>query len=40
LSIKQGNSGIKEMIIAQGTPAEVAKCKESHTGQYLKKMGV
>jgi excinuclease ABC subunit A len=27
-------------IIAQGIPAEVAKCKESHTGQYLKKMGV
>lgn len=25
-------------IIAQGTPAQVAQCKESHTGRYLKKM--
>ena len=25
-------------VIAQGTPAEVAKCKNSYTGQYLKPM--
>jgi excinuclease ABC subunit A len=25
-------------IIAQGTPAQVAKCKESYTGRYLKKI--
>lgn len=25
-------------IIAQGTPEEIAKCKKSYTGQYLKKM--
>jgi excinuclease ABC subunit A len=24
-------------VVAQGTPAEVAKCKASHTGKYLKK---
>ena len=23
-------------IVAQGTPEEVAKCKESYTGHYLK----
>jgi len=27
-------------IVAQGTPREVAKIKASHTGQYLKKMGL
>ena len=26
------------MIIAEGTPEEIAKCKESYTGIYLKKM--
>ena len=26
------------MIIAQGTPKQVAKCKNSYTGQYLKKV--
>ena len=26
------------MIIAQGTPEQVAKSKESYTGQYLKKI--
>ena len=25
-------------IVAEGTPEEVAKCKTSYTGQYLKKM--
>jgi len=25
-------------IIAQGTPQQVAKCKKSYTGQYLKKL--
>ena len=25
-------------IIAQGTPSEVARCKQSYTGQYLKPM--
>ncbi len=25
-------------VIAQGTPLEVTKCKESYTGQYIKKM--
>jgi excinuclease ABC subunit A len=25
-------------IVAQGTPAQVAQCSESHTGRYLKKM--
>ena len=24
-------------IVAEGTPEEVAKCKRSYTGQYLKK---
>jgi len=27
-------------IVAQGTPEEVAKVKNSYTGQYLKKMGL
>ncbi len=31
-----GDGGGK--IIAEGTPEEVAKCKKSYTGQYLKKM--
>ena len=26
------------MVIAQGTPEEVAQVEESYTGQYLKKM--
>ena len=26
------------MIVAQGTPEEVAECKNSYTGKYLKKM--
>ena len=26
------------MIVAEGTPEEVAKCKQSYTGQYLKKI--
>ena len=26
------------MILCTGTPEEVAKCKESYTGQFLKKM--
>jgi len=26
------------MIVAQGTPEQVAKCKKSYTGQYLKKI--
>lgn len=26
------------MIVAQGTPEEVAKCKESYTGYYIKRM--
>ncbi len=30
-----GNSG--GMIVAEGTPEEVAKCKKSYTGQFLKK---
>lgn len=30
-----GNGGGK--IVAEGTPEEVAKCKKSYTGQYLKK---
>lgn len=30
-----GSSG--GMIVAQGSPADIAKCKESHTGIYLKK---
>jgi excinuclease ABC subunit A len=25
-------------IVAEGTPEQVAKIKDSHTGQYLKKM--
>jgi excinuclease ABC subunit A len=25
-------------LVAQGTPREIALVKESHTGQYLKKM--
>lgn len=25
-------------VVAQGTPEEIAECKESYTGQYLKKM--
>ena len=25
-------------IVAQGTPEEVAKCKKSYTGMYLKKI--
>ena len=25
-------------IVAQGTPREVAQCKESHTGRYLKRL--
>jgi excinuclease ABC subunit A len=25
-------------VIAQGTPEEVAKCKKSYTGQFLKKI--
>ena len=24
-------------VIAKGTPEEVAECRESHTGQYVKK---
>ena len=31
-----GNGGGK--IVAQGTPEEVAKCKKSYTGMYLKKV--
>ncbi|MDF2378695.1 MAG: excinuclease ABC subunit UvrA [Candidatus Gracilibacteria bacterium] len=26
------------LIVAEGTPEEVAKCKESHTGKYIKKI--
>jgi excinuclease ABC subunit A len=26
------------MIVAQGTPQEVARCAASHTGQYLKRL--
>ena len=33
----EGGSG-GGTIVAQGTPEEVAKCKKSYTGQYLKKM--
>lgn len=36
LGPKGGNEGGE--IIAQGSPEEVAKCKNSFTGQYLKKM--
>ena len=25
-------------IVAEGTPEQVAKCKESYTGKYIKKM--
>ena len=25
-------------VVAQGTPEQVAKCKESHTGYYMKRM--
>lgn len=35
----EGGSG-GGMIIAEGTPEEIAKNKKSYTGQYLKKMGV
>jgi excinuclease ABC subunit A len=31
-----GNAG--GQIVAQGTPQEIAKVKESYTGQYLKKI--
>ena len=31
----EGGSG-GGTIVAQGTPEEVAKCKKSYTGQYLK----
>jgi excinuclease ABC subunit A len=27
-------------IVAQGTPEEVASCKESYTGQYLLRSGI
>ena len=27
-------------IVATGTPAEVARCKESYTGEFLRKMGL
>lgn len=33
----EGGSG-GGTIVAQGTPEEVAKCKKSYTGQYLKKL--
>ena len=33
----EGGSGGGQ-VIAQGTPVEVAKCKNSYTGQYLKPM--
>lgn len=33
----EGGSGGGE-IVAQGTPEEIAKCKSSYTGQYLKKV--
>ena len=26
------------IVVAQGTPEQVARCKESHTGAYLRKM--
>lgn len=31
-----GNAGGN--IVAQGTPKDVAKCKSSHTGKYLKEI--
>ena len=31
-----GNGG--GVIVATGTPEDIAKCKASHTGRYLKKM--
>ena len=31
-----GNRGGE--IVAQGTPEEIAKCKKSYTGMYLKKV--
>ncbi len=33
----EGGSG-GGMVVAQGTPEEVAKCKKSYTGAYIKKM--
>ena len=26
------------IVVAQGTPEQIARCKESHTGAYLRKM--
>jgi excinuclease ABC subunit A len=33
----EGGEGGGEVVVA-GTPAEVARCKKSYTGQFLKKM--